>query len=336
MTLANLSRRELLDADAVPHRALRETELTLKRRLFRLEDAAVKAQADAYTGFYRMLRETAANEAERRGLTAIAPDPRGLAWRDAVLAQARAQAGPLMLAVATAAMRAGVSAYYLGFYGKLWQLDVATRKDVRIPKEPPARDAVLKQIATPQLKEDVYDDLIQQLLGKEWRELYAADMEQLTAEIRRALGAGMNEGEGMAAIMRRVRGAIGVQTDRRKGFRANFNRVQAITRTVVQTAANNGAVEVYRRNSDVLSGYTWITANDERRCADCAAMDGKNFKLDDTMRPPLHPQCRCGVVPLIAEDWKTREDERPRETFNAWVNSTGVARLFGDMLGVGP
>lgn len=43
----------------------------------------------------------------------------------------------------------------------------------------------------------------------------------------------------------------------------------------------------------------WSTAGDDRVCPECAAMEGKEFTIDDARGLiPLHPRCRCGWTPV--------------------------------------
>lgn len=50
----------------------------------------------------------------------------------------------------------------------------------------------------------------------------------------------------------------------------------------------------------------WITAGDARVCPDCQALAGTTVRIDDVrerpdFRPPLHPRCRCRMVPTAME-----------------------------------
>lgn len=41
----------------------------------------------------------------------------------------------------------------------------------------------------------------------------------------------------------------------------------------------------------------WLTADDEKVCAKCAELDGKNFRIDD-VPPKPHWRCRCRLKPI--------------------------------------
>lgn len=82
-------------------------------------------------------------------------------------------------------------------------------------------------------------------------------------------------------------------------------RAQMIARTELATAYNFGA---YAATKDAQSkGYIgdvvkrWSTADDERVCPLCSALDGETVGMDElfddaVLIPPRHPQCRCGCA----------------------------------------
>lgn len=308
----------IIDADRLPHTALRSAELYLKRRTLAVEHTAVQRLAALYTEAYRDLRAVL-DEYPRltRAQLLYAADQRLARLKTAAL-----------LSIEQSVRTAFVGAYF----GRLWLLDVATGEQVRIRVVPPTADA---------LQEDQYDTLITQLFGKGWRDQFGNELDDLIVAVRRAIGAGLIEGDDMDDIARRVKNAMGVQTDRRRGkqgsderrgYRANFNRVQTMTRTVVQTVANKGAVAAYRANKDVLSGYEWLTAHDERVCPDCRGMDGKVFTWKQRKLPPLHPQCRCTVIPVIKPDALEDSAKAPRKTLKAWAQGFGMEATLADFL----
>ena len=137
--------------------------------------------------------------------------------------------------------------------------------------------------------------------------------------------------------MRFVADAMGVSTDRRKGVanRANYNRVQTITRTWFNTAQNVGAYDAYSANQDILSGAEWLTCRDERVCAICSGLDGKVWSFDDPAReqPPAHPNCRCNIIPVIDPSWLLPDLSRPPgNTFAEFVAALYLEHLLRDFL----
>lgn len=86
-----------------------------------------------------------------------------------------------------------------------------------------------------------------------------------------------------------------------------------IARTELAYAFNQGYFEGIKQAQ--AAGYmgetvkVWCTADDERRCPTCKALEGKTIAMDDDFDfptrlslpsirkvPPAHPGCRCGVL----------------------------------------
>ena len=331
---------DLIPASRVPNRAMQVAESYLKRRMFVWEDAGVKATMRLYQAAYRDLRETAASYAEQLGITKLANDSKSQQFRRAYGDYVTRRLSLLTDAAAAEGLRRAVTAWYAGYYSRLWLLDVATKADVHIPANPPNAQQVARQTLgrldeAIRLREDVYDDLIRDLLGREWRTQYGENIDDLVLRIKRAISQGMTDGEGVPDIMRRVRGELGVSTDRRSGYHANFNRVQAITRTVINTASNNGAVAAYRANADILGGYEWLTAKDERVCGRCSSLDGTIFPLDSTTRPPIHVGDRCTVLPVIKPEFMVTGEAPPSMTLGEWTAAKADVRaLIQDFISV--
>jgi HK97 family phage portal protein len=136
-------------------------------------------------------------------------------------------------------------------------------------------------------------------------------------KLRKALAEGMEEGEGAATLKNRV-------GELYAGLEANQSKLIARTETI--WAWNEGAVQGYIQ-SGVVEAKEWLTAADERSCGWCEAMDGKtvgiegsyfdkggsmtvgeegkeqtlSFEYEDIGHPPLHPQCRCCIIPVLRE-----------------------------------
>jgi HK97 family phage portal protein len=133
-------------------------------------------------------------------------------------------------------------------------------------------------------------------------------------DTRAAVAAGIELGETGSQVRKRIEGVFGF---------ADKNRATRIARTETIWALNAGAVEGYKQ-SGVVAAKEWSTAADERVCQWCGPMDGKivglegdyfkmgdqfvgrdggtlNFPIENVGHPPLHPQCRCAIVPVVRE-----------------------------------
>lgn len=131
------------------------------------------------------------------------------------------------------------------------------------------------------------------------------------SKLRKQLQQGIQLGESIAQIERRIRNVYEEAT-----------RVRSIriARTEVLKATNQATLEAYKQ-SGVVTGKEWFTALDEKVCQWCAPMQGRvkaldndyfiqgesfvgkeggkiNFEIDDVSAPPLHPMCRCTLIPI--------------------------------------
>ncbi len=130
-------------------------------------------------------------------------------------------------------------------------------------------------------------------------------------QVRTAVAEGIEAGEGIGPIRKRVSTAfdtIGPISARR------------IARTETIWAFNEGAVQGYIQ-SGIVSRKEWVVAEDDRLCPWCSEMNGRtveitrafwekgeamtvanrtlSFEYTDIGHPPLHPNCRCTVVPVL-------------------------------------
>lgn len=176
-----------------------------------------------------------------------------------------------------------------------WALDITTPPDVAI--------AFAARVPDPHL---------QALVAMPYREGYFSDRighitETMFDDVKEGLVQSMLNGEGIKDAAARVRKAIGAPSDLRKltfaerretGAKAAANRAEMIARTELLRASNIGLRKTYADNEEVLDGEEWYTARDDRACPECAAMDGLSVPDEtDGEQPPLHPNCRCAVVP---------------------------------------
>ena len=132
--------------------------------------------------------------------------------------------------------------------------------------------------------------------------------------IRGSLAEGIVSGENVFELRKRVQA---VYTSSSK-FRAEM-----IARTETIWAWNEGARQGYEQ-SGVVTRLEWLASDDERTCQWCPQMDGKVISIEEDFlnkgddfvgseggvltasydsvgHPPLHPMCRCTVIPVTEE-----------------------------------
>jgi len=137
-------------------------------------------------------------------------------------------------------------------------------------------------------------------------------------QIIRELTVGERLGEGSDALADRVRKVYKEATQ---------YRAERIARTETIRASNFATEEAYKQ-SNVVVKKEWLTSRDERVCEWCAPQDGKIIDLDDDYyksgssykglnggilkfgawdvnAPPLHPNCRCTLLPVTTDDEQT-------------------------------
>lgn len=131
--------------------------------------------------------------------------------------------------------------------------------------------------------------------------------------LRKSLTMGMELNETVPDLRKRVIGVF----DKLEKYSA-----ERIARTETIWAWNEGAVQGYIQ-SGVVEKKQWLSAEDSRSCDFCPRMNGKTisieatyfnkgdkfavgekeliFVYEDVGHPPLHPSCRCTIVPIIEE-----------------------------------
>lgn len=145
-------------------------------------------------------------------------------------------------------------------------------------------------------------------------------------KLRSVLSQGVDDGLSIPQLGKKIREVFD-EADRVRSLK--------IARTEVLKAGNRGALEAYKQ-SRVVVGKEWFTSLDERVCQWCSPMQGRvkrldtnffnegesflgnkggtlSFNLHDIDVPPLHPNCRCTLVPVtvsqrISEDPKKKEE----------------------------
>jgi SPP1 gp7 family putative phage head morphogenesis protein len=138
------------------------------------------------------------------------------------------------------------------------------------------------------------------------------------AEVRASIAESITMGESRSQAVKRVRDQ----------FDARF-KADRVVRTETIWAHNEGTTQAWDQ-SGVVKGVEWDTVEDDRRCPYCAEMHGKTISKGDVFfekgdsltvdspesgnpitlkfgfetikHPPLHPNCRCQLIPIIDDD----------------------------------
>lgn len=131
-------------------------------------------------------------------------------------------------------------------------------------------------------------------------------------ELKEKLKVGLAEGLGIGELKKIVQSVF---------KDASGERAEMIARTEIIRATNFAANEAYLQAKGVVVRKEWLAERDERTCPFCIEIDGKTisvektfFKKGDTVNaggktytvtlldvgyPPLHPNCRCTIIPIV-------------------------------------
>ena len=122
-------------------------------------------------------------------------------------------------------------------------------------------------------------------------------LEELTALVRRASVESLT----VAEIAKAARGTAA--NGFADGVFANIRMsAMRLARTLVNGVSNNARVETICENSDVIDGVKFVGTLDGKTCPHCAAYDGQIWRgdsMESARSPPLHPNCRCTLVPWV-------------------------------------
>lgn len=199
----------------------------------------------------------------------------------------------------------------LGVDQAVRMIDAATPPGIGVDSIRLASDAVEQIVAQTQR-----ETALGQLLGRLGSQAAAAVTDELVS--------GVALGRNPRVIASGMRDALG----------GNLTRALTISRTEVMRAWRESARETYRRNADVVSGWTWWSALDRRTCASCLAQHGTVHALDEAMA--THPRCRCVAIPQ-PRSWRElgaagAAEPRPPETGTSWFARQPVS-VQRDVLG---
>lgn len=126
---------------------------------------------------------------------------------------------------------------------------------------------------------------------------------RMTSRLNQILSSGMIEGSSARAIAREMTERVGIEREQALRI-VRTETVFAQAEAQLDTFEDLGIDEV-----GVLA--EWTTAGDERVCADCAAMEGKTFTVDEARGMiPLHPNCRCAWTPSEVKTPRRRRSRR--------------------------
>ena len=159
---------------------------------------------------------------------------------------------------------------------------------------------------------DIDDPLIAKQIDTQMRRLSKSVVRETIVKVSKQLNQGIAKGESITQLRKRIMNSFKTLTP----FRANL-----IARTETLNAANGAQLSAWKQ-SGVVVEKIWYTAQDDRVCPYCRPLHGKTVGIEtnffkkgasflgeakrplpinyrDIAEPPLHPQCRCTLIPVV-------------------------------------
>jgi SPP1 gp7 family putative phage head morphogenesis protein len=160
-------------------------------------------------------------------------------------------------------------------------------------------DVISVGLTKEQLQRLAGDTLIKGRFQSQWWDQQAYDLKK---QFEAAMRMGIYQGEGVAALVRRVSPILNLKK----------SQAEAIVRTSVMATANQTKLDSFENNLDVISAVQWVSTLDSRTTEICVALDGKQWSLpeyepiDHTVPfpgPIAHWNCRSTQI-AVTKSWK--------------------------------
>jgi len=137
------------------------------------------------------------------------------------------------------------------------------------------------------------------------RDWWATQAQNVRQRFTRAMREGLSYGEALPDLIRRVRGR---RENQFKDAILNIptRQAQTLARTSLQTVAQQGRLEQFRKHSDVIQYIVLSATMDDRVTPECRDRNLKKYTLDGepvghdipfNNGPPYHYNCRTQLMP---------------------------------------
>jgi len=155
--------------------------------------------------------------------------------------------------------------------------------------------------------------------------------------VQEQMGISIAQGESFVQMSKRIIGtkSLGYSDGVMGGLKRH---VDSNLRTVTSYAANQARQEVYKTNSDLLSGEKFVATLDSKTTPICQSLDGKVFPVGEGPIPPLHYNCRSLRIPLV-KSWKQlgiNLKEAPEGTRASVDGQVPASMTYGEWLKMQP
>lgn len=131
--------------------------------------------------------------------------------------------------------------------------------------------------------------------GKMFSDRIWDNKDALVKHIEQNLTVGIIRGDSIQKMARQLK----------KDLKVLYYQAERLVRTETNYAMNQAHLKGYK-DSGVVEKYEFLAAHDKRTSKLCRDLDGEMFELSKAVvgenYPPMHPNCRSTVVPVL-EDW---------------------------------
>ena len=177
--------------------------------------------------------------------------------------------------------------------------------------------------------------------GATMRQWFTKIQQQIAFDIERTVKTGVSLGDTNAQIARAIVG------DGMRGpgaFPRGRRDAMAVTRTAVQTIANDARLATFEANTDIVKAVQWISTLDSRTSDICIARSGlvwtlpgykpKGHNIEWQGPPPAHWACRSTIIPITKtfRELGLDIDEVPPSTRASMDGQVAADLTFGDWL----
>lgn len=165
-------------------------------------------------------------------------------------------------------------------------------------------DVATTAMTPDQIEAAIGDQLLAGRFHEDWWDKQSDD---LRGKFSATMRDGMAKGEGVDALVRRVRGTQAA------GFNDGIMEIsrrqaEALVRTSVQSAANTARIQSFLANTDIIKAIQWRSTLDSRTTVICIGLDGLQWTLPSFTPvghdkpfpgPTAHWNCRSVQVPVL-------------------------------------
>ena len=300
-------------------RFLNDADKYVQGHIYALEAQTVNNLYAEYERSYVNLQIQLESIAKRYGTgeTWSASDSAFRERTDLLVSQIMAEMRALTSRSGDMTLKAAVDAYEASFYGRAWMVDTVSGGRANVPLLP--AEAVRAAILAP------YE-------GSTFVDRFRGKDDEFQRRIRQSVVQSQINGDTIYQAQKRIAQELGLDIGRRtkaakSAHSRDFWRTSMIARTEIIRSSNQGALAVYEANKDVLRGWSWLTAKDDRVCPECGPMDGKLFAFgDNESPPPLHVNCRCSAIPSAKDVDLESRIIGERKTFMEWARDKGITQ----------